>query len=158
MKTGIFAGLALLATAPWAFAQDEAAASKRQTICPVMGREIDKNIYADYDGKRVYLCCRACLKTFEKDPERYMQKLRAEGIALEDAPESGHEHARHGHLEWADLAKPMGITTFSLLAITASLGLLMKRKPRVLRKWHHRAAALTLISAACHATLVILFH
>lgn len=57
-----------------------------QTTCPVMGGEIDKNVYVDHDGKRVYLCCEACVKAFQEDPDKYLDKLKAEGVELEDAP------------------------------------------------------------------------
>jgi YHS domain-containing protein len=59
----------------------------KQTVCPVMGGEIDKEIYADYNGKRIYFCCQYCLNTFKKDPEKYMKKLEDEGVTLENAPE-----------------------------------------------------------------------
>jgi YHS domain-containing protein len=58
-----------------------------QTVCPVMGGEINKEVYADYNGKRVYFCCQDCLSTFKKDPEKYMKKLEDEGVTLENAPE-----------------------------------------------------------------------
>ena len=57
-----------------------------QTQCPVMGGEINKEFYADHDGKRVYFCCQGCVETFKKDPEKYLEKMEAEGVVLEDAP------------------------------------------------------------------------
>lgn len=57
-----------------------------QTICPVMGGKIDKNVYVDYQGKRIYFCCASCKKQFEKDPEKYMKKLQDEGVTLEKSP------------------------------------------------------------------------
>ena len=59
---------------------------KVQTTCPVMGGAITKTIYADHDGKRVYFCCQMCVDTFNKDPEKYVKKLEAGGVVLEDAP------------------------------------------------------------------------
>jgi YHS domain-containing protein len=50
-----------------------------QEKCPVMGGKIDKNIYIDYKGRRVYFCCPSCKETFAKDPEKYLQKLPGEG-------------------------------------------------------------------------------
>jgi YHS domain-containing protein len=52
---------------------------KPQTICPVMGGEIDKNIYLDFEGKRIYFCCDGCKGTFKKDPEKYLKKIRDAG-------------------------------------------------------------------------------
>lgn len=46
-----------------------------QTKCPVMGGDIDKNIFATYKDKKVYFCCQACVAKFEADPEAYIGKL-----------------------------------------------------------------------------------
>ena len=46
-----------------------------QKTCPVMGRAIDKNIYTEYKGKKVYFCCSGCKEAFEKEPEKYLSKL-----------------------------------------------------------------------------------
>jgi len=62
-------------------------AAKAQTTCPVMeGAPIDKSIYADYQGKRVYFCCPACPPAFRKDPEKYVKKIEDQGVVLEKAP------------------------------------------------------------------------
>ena len=50
-----------------------------QTTCPVMGGQINKELYADYKGERVYFCCPACLPQFEKDPEKYIKKMKEMG-------------------------------------------------------------------------------
>ncbi|MFZ0034579.1 MAG: YHS domain-containing protein [Sedimentisphaerales bacterium] len=54
---------------------DKVAAEAEQTICPVMGGKINKNIFTEYKGKKVYFCCAGCKETFEKDPEKYIAKL-----------------------------------------------------------------------------------
>ena len=47
-----------------------------QKTCPVMeGNPINKNLYVDHDGRRVYFCCDMCVDTFKKDPEKYIKKL-----------------------------------------------------------------------------------
>jgi YHS domain-containing protein len=46
-----------------------------QTVCPIMGNPIDKNVYTVYKGKKVYFCCAACKQTFAKEPEKYLDKL-----------------------------------------------------------------------------------
>ena len=46
-----------------------------QTICPVMGKAIDKKIYTEYKGKKVYFCCKECLEKFKAEPEKYLSKL-----------------------------------------------------------------------------------
>ncbi len=59
---------------------------KPQTVCPVMGGEIDKDVYVDYQGHRVYFCCASCKAEFQKDPEKYMKKLEEDKVALEKSP------------------------------------------------------------------------
>ncbi len=72
-----------------------------QTTCPVMGGKINKEVYMDYEGKRVYFCCPSCIAEFEKDPETYMKKITEEGVTLEDSPIEGasgdESHEGHGH-------------------------------------------------------------
>jgi YHS domain-containing protein len=63
-----------------------AAEGKPQTVCPVLAGNIDKSIYVDYKGKRIYFCCKGCDAEFKKDPEKYMKKLQDEGIKLEPCP------------------------------------------------------------------------
>jgi len=63
-----------------------AADPKPQTLCPVLGGNVNKQVYADYQGKRIYFCCSGCDAEFKKDPEKYMKKLEAEGITLEKCP------------------------------------------------------------------------
>jgi YHS domain-containing protein len=82
--------MAMLVIAPSIFAQHEGHGShakkidaKAQTACPLTGKPIDKEVYADHDGKRVYFCCADCRSAFEKDPEKVISKLEAEGIRLE---------------------------------------------------------------------------
>jgi YHS domain-containing protein len=52
---------------------------KPQTVCPVMGGEIDKAIFVDYNGKRIYFCCAGCPNEFKKNPEKYLKKLAKMG-------------------------------------------------------------------------------
>lgn len=51
------------------------AKSDEQTLCPVMGNPIDKTVFTEYKGKKVYFCCPGCIETFEKNPEKYINKL-----------------------------------------------------------------------------------
>lgn len=56
--------------------QTAVADATEQTTCPVMeGNPIDKNIFVEYKGKKVYFCCAACPDVFNKDPEKYIKKL-----------------------------------------------------------------------------------
>ena len=90
-RVGLAACL-VLATVTWAAAADAGAKApaeaklKPQTMCPVMEGKINKRLYADHDGNRVYFCCQGCIKMFKKDPEKYMKQLEAEGITLDKTP------------------------------------------------------------------------
>ena len=45
-----------------------------QENCLVTGKPINKEIYTDYNGTRVYFCCEGCKPKFEKSPEKYLKK------------------------------------------------------------------------------------
>jgi YHS domain-containing protein len=47
-----------------------------QTTCPVMGGDINKKLYADHNGERVYFCCMMCPPEFAKDPGKFIKKLK----------------------------------------------------------------------------------
>jgi YHS domain-containing protein len=83
IKIGLVAVVAalLLMTAGAVWAQGQA-----QTVCPVLGGNIDKNVYVDYKGQRIYFCCQGCDAEFTKDPEKYLKKLEAEGVTPEKSP------------------------------------------------------------------------
>jgi len=56
-------------------AKEAAVAAIEQTTCPVLPAPIDKNVFTEYKGKKVYFCCADCKKIFEMDPEKYVSKL-----------------------------------------------------------------------------------
>lgn len=71
--------VALLVSATVAFAE-----GKPQTTCPVMtGSPVNKSLYVDAEGYRIYVCCGMCEKTVKADPAKYIAQLKAEGIELE---------------------------------------------------------------------------
>jgi YHS domain-containing protein len=80
----VFTALSLT-TVGWSQAQTDA--GKPQTTCPVLGGNINKSIYTDYQGKRVYFCCTGCIAEFNKNPGKYLPKLEAQGVKM--APDSG---------------------------------------------------------------------
>lgn len=57
-----------------------------QATCPVMGGAINKQLYADYDGKRVYFCCGYCDGEFNKNPQKYLDKLKEQGQEPAEVP------------------------------------------------------------------------
>lgn len=76
--------------------------------------------------------------------------------------DEGHEHESLAEeadgFSWFSLLKPLGITTFALLVLTAIMGISMRKKPKLLRKLHMAFAVATLVLALCHAALVFLLH
>ena len=63
------------------------ATTKPQTTCPIMkGNEIDKRLFVDYQGKRIYVCCRSCVRVLKADPAKYVAAMEAEGITLDKTP------------------------------------------------------------------------
>ena len=65
-----------------------AAEPRPQTVCPVLGGNVDKKVFIDYQGKRIYFCCSGCEAEFRKDPEKYLKKIEEQGITLEKCPEA----------------------------------------------------------------------
>jgi len=55
--------------------EEVASAIIEQKICPVMEGAINKNMFTEYKGKKVYFCCAGCKEKFEKEPEKYIAKL-----------------------------------------------------------------------------------
>ncbi len=53
----------------------QAAAAGEQTICPVMDNPINKDVFVEYKGKKVYFCCPDCKAKFNADPEKYIAML-----------------------------------------------------------------------------------
>ena len=49
-----------------------------QTVCPVMSNKINKDIWVEHNGNKIYFCCAGCPEEFKKDPEKYMKKLNEE--------------------------------------------------------------------------------
>lgn len=80
--TILFLGLVLaLSLAGTGFAAAPPAPGQAQAVCPVMGGKTNPNLYADYQGQRVYFCCPACLDLFKKDPEKYLKKMQEQQTA-----------------------------------------------------------------------------
>jgi len=75
-------------SAPGTQVAAKATAGKAQTLCPVMGEAINRSIFVDYQGKRVYFCCGMCPPKFKADPEKYLAAMAKDGIVLEKSPES----------------------------------------------------------------------
>jgi YHS domain-containing protein len=79
-------GLILALMVLVAFTLQAAAQANPQTTCPVLGGNINKDFFADYLGQRIYFCCAACIPEFQKDPQKYLDKLKAQGVTPEKTP------------------------------------------------------------------------
>jgi YHS domain-containing protein len=65
-------------------------------ICPVSGEKVGEmgDIFkTEYNGKIYNLCCAMCAKDFQKDPEKYIQKVNEElEVSGESDAHTGHAH------------------------------------------------------------------
>ena len=77
---------ALVAALAFAFGSPVDAKEPNQEKCPVLSSPVNKKIYTDYQGKRIYFCCPPCIQEFKKNPDKYMKQFEKEGVILEDAP------------------------------------------------------------------------
>ncbi len=59
-----------------------------QTACPVMGGKINKELFVDHAGKRIYACCEGCLPKIRKDPAKYIKQLEDAGVVLDKTPDA----------------------------------------------------------------------
>ena len=63
------------------------AAGQPQTTCPVMkGSPVNKSLFVDAAGYRIYVCCGMSEKAVKADPAKYIAQLQAEGVELEKTP------------------------------------------------------------------------
>ena len=63
------------------------AEAKAQTHCPVMNAPINRKLYVDHAGKRIYVCCGGCVARIKADPDKYIRQLEEKGVTLEAVPE-----------------------------------------------------------------------
>lgn len=54
-----------------------------QTLCPVMKLPVNKELYADVNGKRVYVCCQGCISQIKAEPEKWLNELEKSGQKAE---------------------------------------------------------------------------
>lgn len=61
-------------------AKEEKPKADKLTTCPVSGEklgEMGKPFAFVYEGQEVKLCCKNCKKDFDKEPAKYIKKIRA---------------------------------------------------------------------------------
>jgi Cu(I)/Ag(I) efflux system membrane fusion protein len=91
----IDSSLQLLAKPSMMSLPSEGGAKSPQTHCPVEGGKIDREVFVDYEGKRIYFCCPGCDQEFLDDPEAFLKKMDTEGIEPELVPAEGGGHGHH---------------------------------------------------------------
>jgi len=104
--------------------------------CPVTPEEsADSFFTTEYEGKMIGLCCRSCVRDFERDPEAYLHNLpgyeadegaAASGPELAADQDPGYEHPAH-HLKsnrfWGWIGK------FHVLSVHFPIALLLVAGP-----------------------------
>lgn len=75
-----------------------------QTTCPVSGEELeDKSVYADFEGRRIYFCCKKCRGTFNKNPQKVLDKMndmmgkKEMKHDMNMKKDSSNDHSGHNH-------------------------------------------------------------
>ncbi len=57
-------------------AKEVVAKANEQKTCPIMaGNPINKDLFTEYKGKKVYFCCPGCEGKFAENPEECIAKL-----------------------------------------------------------------------------------
>ncbi len=59
-----------------------------QTHCPVMGGEINRDLYHDHDGQRIYVCCPGCLDEIRERAGEIIEEQREHGVVFETVPQA----------------------------------------------------------------------
>lgn len=67
-----------------------------QAACPISGEELeDHDTFLDYEGHRIYVCCKKCKKKAKAKPEQIVMELYVQGVQIENLqtidPVSGEE-------------------------------------------------------------------
>lgn len=94
---GLVVGLALVVASATVFAADEPAKKDTYPLatCVVsgekLGGDMGKPVIYDYKGREIRFCCAGCIKTFTKNPEKYLKILdeaeaKAKAAVAKDAP------------------------------------------------------------------------
>ena len=57
-----------------------------QTHCPIMDFPINRDLYHDHDGQRIYICCPGCMDEVKERADEIIAEQRAKGIVFEVTP------------------------------------------------------------------------
>jgi hypothetical protein len=70
------------------------ASVKEQTTCPIMKGAVDKKLFVDKDGKRIYVCCKNCLAEVKQNFDTIAKQMESEGITLAKAEPAKDEKSK----------------------------------------------------------------
>ncbi|MFU8781471.1 MAG: hypothetical protein ACNA71_10690, partial [Kiritimatiellia bacterium] len=57
-----------------------------QTHCPIMDLPINRELYHDHNGQRIYVCCAGCLDEVKERANEIISEQRKAGIVFEVIP------------------------------------------------------------------------
>lgn len=63
-----------------------AVAAKMQTMDAFSGKPINRTIFADHEGKRIYFCCDQSRFDFRNNPKKYLDEFAKQGVSLANTP------------------------------------------------------------------------
>ncbi len=100
----------------------------KQLTCPVMlGEPIDPTLFVDYEGERIYLCCKTCRYLFSETPETYVKKLpqpsAADDTHVKEEVAHDHEADHPASTGFAKLISFLG--KFHPLSVHLPIGLIL---------------------------------
>jgi hypothetical protein len=100
---GVLLGIVTLASAGPADGKGAKPKPYPLQTCVVSGEKFggdmgSPHVFA-YQGREIKLCCKSCLKDFNKEPAKFIKKLdEAEKAKTNTAPSKGHDgHGGHQH-------------------------------------------------------------
>jgi len=149
MRPFTLACLAILALTGFAYAEDIQVTNPE---CPVMvGTPVMDDLFVEYRGVKVFLCCESCVTDFRAEPEKYLKDLPPDLVAamipLEQWREQGgwkqktpKELHAYGVLHPALVHFPVALTAVAALAALLSL--------LVAKAFFRQAATFTIVMAA----------
>lgn len=71
-----------------------------QKVCPVSGDPLeDHEISVDLPGRKIYFCCKRCIKSFNKNKKKYLSQIGHKKGKKENKHDDhhGHDHSHHHH-------------------------------------------------------------
>ncbi len=122
------------------------------TMCPVLTDEaVDPGIFVDYQGKRVYFCCKKCQSQFNDNPQKFLANLpqfagaamaAAVTAAVEPEHEAQAEEAEGGSLP-ERLLRLAG--KFHVVVVHFPIALLLAAALAELLVWRGRASLVPVV-------------